>query len=66
MDVMDVIEVLPSLQLLRFQVGQAYLWSDGDELTLIDAGVVGSAASIVRASRRQPPPSSPATHPSPP
>ncbi|MFF0033249.1 hypothetical protein ACFYS7_34680 [Streptomyces avermitilis] len=35
--------------MLRFAVGQAYLWCDGDELTLIDAGTVGSAASIVQA-----------------
>jgi glyoxylase-like metal-dependent hydrolase (beta-lactamase superfamily II) len=46
---MDVIEVLPELRLLRFPVGQAYLWGDGDELTLIDAGAAGSSASIVRA-----------------
>jgi glyoxylase-like metal-dependent hydrolase (beta-lactamase superfamily II) len=43
---MDVIELLPRLHLLRFPVGQAYLWRDGDESTLIDAGPAGSAASI--------------------
>ncbi|MFF4258917.1 MBL fold metallo-hydrolase [Streptomyces sp. NPDC001663] len=43
---MDVIELLPRLHLLRFPVGQAYLWRDGDELTLIDAGPAGSAAAI--------------------
>ncbi|WP_435131519.1 MBL fold metallo-hydrolase [Actinacidiphila sp. bgisy144] len=43
---MDVIEVLPSLCMLRFEVGAAYLWRDGDELTLIDTGAVGSAAPI--------------------
>ncbi|MGW1895619.1 MBL fold metallo-hydrolase [Streptomyces sp. NPDC002004] len=46
---MDVIEVLPRLHLLRFAVGQAYLWSDGDELTLIDAGAAGAGASIADA-----------------
>ncbi|WP_406174599.1 MBL fold metallo-hydrolase [Streptomyces canus] len=43
---MDVIELLPHLRLLRFPVGQAYVWRDGDESTLIDAGPAGSAASI--------------------
>ncbi|GCB51918.1 MBL fold metallo-hydrolase [Streptomyces sp. NL15-2K] len=43
---MDVIELLPRLQLLRFPVGQAYLWRDGDELTLIDAGPPGSGAAV--------------------
>jgi glyoxylase-like metal-dependent hydrolase (beta-lactamase superfamily II) len=43
---MDVVELLPRLHLLRFPVGQAYLWRDGDDLTLIDAGPAGYAASI--------------------
>lgn len=43
---MDVIALLPHLHLLRFPVGQAYLWRDGDESTLIDAGPAGSAAPI--------------------
>ncbi|MDH6611905.1 glyoxylase-like metal-dependent hydrolase (beta-lactamase superfamily II) [Streptomyces sp. SAI-208] len=43
---MDVVELLPHLHLLRFRVGQAYLWRDGDESTLIDAGPPGSAAPI--------------------
>ncbi|MGW0337108.1 MBL fold metallo-hydrolase [Streptomyces sp. NPDC003011] len=43
---MDVVELLPELRLLRFPVGQAYLWRDGDELTLIDAGPAGSGAPI--------------------
>jgi glyoxylase-like metal-dependent hydrolase (beta-lactamase superfamily II) len=43
---MDVVEILPHLHLLRFPVGQAYLWRDGEELTLIDAGPPGSAAPI--------------------
>ncbi|MFD5008102.1 MBL fold metallo-hydrolase [Streptomyces mutabilis] len=43
---MDVIELLPRLHLLRFPVGQAYLWRDGDDLTLIDAGPAGAGARI--------------------
>lgn len=46
---MDVIELLPRLHLLRFPVGQAYLWRDGDELTLIDAGPGGSGAALAEA-----------------
>ncbi|PAK26805.1 MBL fold metallo-hydrolase, partial [Streptomyces sp. alain-838] len=41
---MDVIELLPRLHLLRFPVGQAYLWRDGDDLTLVDAGPAGAGA----------------------
>ncbi|MCA1220183.1 MBL fold metallo-hydrolase [Streptomyces sp. 8L] len=43
---MNVIEVLPTLRMLRFPVGAAYLWRDGDELTLIDTGPVGYGARI--------------------
>jgi glyoxylase-like metal-dependent hydrolase (beta-lactamase superfamily II) len=43
---MDVVELLPRLHLLRFAVGQAYLWRDGDELTLIDAGPAGAGAPL--------------------
>ncbi|MBJ6618375.1 MBL fold metallo-hydrolase [Streptomyces rochei] len=46
---MDVIELLPRLHLLRFPVGQAYAWRDGDDLTLIDAGPAGSGARIAAA-----------------
>ncbi|GGZ11444.1 MBL fold metallo-hydrolase [Streptomyces olivaceoviridis] len=46
---MDVIELLPRLYLLRFPVGQSYLWRDGDELTLVDAGPVGSGRTIADA-----------------
>ncbi|WP_309095696.1 MBL fold metallo-hydrolase [Streptomyces sp.] len=46
---MDVIELLPRLRLLRFPVGQAYLWRDGDEWTLVDAGPAGSGALIAEA-----------------
>ncbi|MFD7229853.1 MBL fold metallo-hydrolase [Streptomyces sp. NPDC059881] len=48
---MDVIEVLPRLHMLRFRIGQAYLWRDGAELTLIDSGDVDAAAGIERAVR---------------
>ena len=43
---MDVIELLPRLHLLRFPVGQAYLWRDDDALTLIDAGTIGAGRTI--------------------
>ncbi|MFE2077222.1 MBL fold metallo-hydrolase [Streptomyces misionensis] len=48
---MDVIELLPRLHLLRFPVGQAYLWRDGEELTLVDAGPIGSGPLIAEAVR---------------
>ncbi|MEU3417278.1 MBL fold metallo-hydrolase [Streptomyces murinus] len=48
---MDVIELLPRLHLLRFPVGQAYLWRDGEELTLIDAGTIGAGPVIAEAVR---------------
>ncbi|MGJ5749698.1 MBL fold metallo-hydrolase [Streptomyces puniciscabiei] len=46
---MDVIELLPRLHLLRFPVGQAYLWHDEEELTLIDAGTIGAGRAIAEA-----------------
>jgi glyoxylase-like metal-dependent hydrolase (beta-lactamase superfamily II) len=48
---MDFIEVLPQLHMFRFPIGQAYLWRDGDELTLIDAGTVHAAPDIEEAIR---------------
>ncbi|MET9467604.1 MBL fold metallo-hydrolase [Streptomyces sp. NPDC006544] len=49
---MDFVEVVPGrLHMLRFPVGQAYLWRDGAALTLIDAGHAGSAAAIEGAIR---------------
>ena len=39
------------LTMLRFDVGQAYLWRDGDDLTLIDTGPAGSAPAIAAAVR---------------
>ncbi|MGW8703208.1 MBL fold metallo-hydrolase [Streptomyces eurythermus] len=46
---MDVIELLPRLHLFRFPVGQAYLWRDDEELTLIDAGPIGAGRPIADA-----------------
>ncbi|WP_330456189.1 MBL fold metallo-hydrolase [Streptomyces sp. NBC_00820] len=46
---MDVIELLPRLHLLRFPVGQAYLWRDEEELTLVDAGPPGAGRAILDA-----------------
>ncbi|MGW8491207.1 MBL fold metallo-hydrolase [Streptomyces sp. NPDC055886] len=43
---MDLVEVLPRLHMFRFRIGQAYLWRDGADLTLIDAGDIESAAAI--------------------
>jgi glyoxylase-like metal-dependent hydrolase (beta-lactamase superfamily II) len=55
---MELIEVLPGrLHLLRFSVGQAYLWQDPGSLTLIDTGPAGSGraiAEVVEALGRQP------------
>ncbi|MFD9353085.1 MBL fold metallo-hydrolase [Streptomyces sp. NPDC060031] len=49
---MDLVEVLPGrLHMLRFPIGQAYLWCDGEALTLIDAGHVDSAPAIEGAIR---------------
>ncbi len=48
---MDLITVLPNLHLLRFHVGQAYLWCDAESLTLVDTGPAGSAPAIAEAVR---------------
>lgn len=48
---METIEVLPTLHMLRFPVGCAYLWSDDDALTLVDSGTAGSAGEIAAAVR---------------
>ncbi|MFE1365434.1 MBL fold metallo-hydrolase [Streptomyces anulatus] len=48
---MDLVEVLPQLHMFRFRIGQAYLWRDGTELTLIDAGDIDSATAIEDAIR---------------
>ncbi|MFI7385409.1 MBL fold metallo-hydrolase [Streptomyces sp. NPDC049813] len=51
----DTIDLTPRLRLLRFPVGQAYLWRDGTgpgaELTLIDAGAAGAGRPLARAVR---------------
>ncbi|WP_250293723.1 MBL fold metallo-hydrolase [Streptomyces atroolivaceus] len=49
---MDCVEVLPQLHMFRFPIGQAYLWRDGTELTLIDAGDAHAAAAIEEGVRR--------------
>ncbi|ARP73482.1 hypothetical protein LK07_31035 [Streptomyces pluripotens] len=43
---MHVIDLLPHLHLLCFPVGQAYLWRSDHELTLTDAGPMGSGRKI--------------------
>jgi glyoxylase-like metal-dependent hydrolase (beta-lactamase superfamily II) len=48
---MDFIQVSPRLYMFRFPIGQAYVWRDGDELTLVDAGQAGSAPLIEEALR---------------
>ncbi|MGW0701050.1 MBL fold metallo-hydrolase [Streptomyces sp. NPDC002867] len=48
---MDFIPVLPQLHMFRFPIGQAYLWRDGDELTLVDAGHRDAAPLIEEAIR---------------
>jgi glyoxylase-like metal-dependent hydrolase (beta-lactamase superfamily II) len=48
---MDIVELLPALHMLSFPVGAAYLWSDADELTLIDTGAAGSGEDIAEAIR---------------
>lgn len=46
---MDVIELLPRLSFIRLPVGHAYLWLDPGGLTLIDAGLPGSAPLLADA-----------------
>ncbi|MBC6446055.1 MBL fold metallo-hydrolase [Actinokineospora xionganensis] len=41
--------ITENLTLIRFPVGQAYLWRDSDDLTLIDTGAAGSAQTIADA-----------------
>jgi len=45
----DVIELLPRLYFIRLSAGHAYLWRDPDGLTLIDAGLPGSAPLLADA-----------------
>lgn len=48
---MDFVEITPRLHMLRFSIGQAYLWRDDTELTLVDAGWAGSAQEVEAALR---------------
>lgn len=48
---MDVIQIRPRLHFIRLPVGHAYLWRDPDGLTLIDAGLPGSARALAEAIR---------------
>lgn len=48
---MELLELTPRLHMLRFTVGQAYLWRDGDDLTLVDSGPPGSGPAIAAAVR---------------
>lgn len=47
---MDVtlIKIRPTLHLPRFPVGQACLWCDREELTLIDAGPAGARTATTK------------------
>ncbi|PRH80337.1 MBL fold metallo-hydrolase [Streptomyces solincola] len=50
----ETVQVLPRLLMLRFPIGQAYLWRDSDDdLTLIDAGWAGAGAGIEAAVRER-------------
>ena len=49
---MELIRLTPQLHFIRFPVGHAYLWHDPDGLTLIDAGLPGSAPLIAAAIRQ--------------
>lgn len=46
---METVPLLPALTLLRFDVGQAYLYDDGTALTLIDTGLPGNTEAIAAA-----------------
>lgn len=46
MAAMEMAKLLPSLYLLRFPIGHAYLWLDDDGMTLVDCGVAGSGEQI--------------------
>lgn len=49
---METTELLPGrLTMLRFAVGQAYVWQDPGSLTLIDTGPPGSGEAIAEAVR---------------
>jgi glyoxylase-like metal-dependent hydrolase (beta-lactamase superfamily II) len=46
---MEIVELLPRLHQVVLDFGQAYLWRDGDELTLVDTGIPGSGPAIADA-----------------
>jgi glyoxylase-like metal-dependent hydrolase (beta-lactamase superfamily II) len=46
---MEIVELRASLYLVRLDFGQLYLWRDGDELTMVDAGLAGSGPAIADA-----------------
>ncbi|MFE9133165.1 MBL fold metallo-hydrolase [Streptomyces sp. NPDC007355] len=48
---MEPTRITSRLHLLDFSIGQAYLWQDEEELTLIDAGWAGTAAGTAAAIR---------------
>ncbi|MFE0641120.1 MBL fold metallo-hydrolase [Streptomyces sp. NPDC058877] len=48
----EIIRITLRLHLLDFSIGQAYLWQDDGELTLIDAGWAGTADGTAAAVRR--------------
>lgn len=47
----EIIDVVPGLRMLRFPIGQAYAWQDGDALTVIDTGTAGHASRIAELGR---------------
>jgi hypothetical protein len=53
---MELVEITPRLHLIRYAFGQGNLWQD-DGLTVVDAGVAGSASdtgAAIRAAGREP------------
>ncbi|MFI6416044.1 MBL fold metallo-hydrolase [Streptomyces sp. NPDC050842] len=48
---MELISITQRLYLLDYSIGQAYLWRDEEELTLVDAGWAGSADATTEAIR---------------
>lgn len=46
---MEPERVVPGVYLLRFEIGQVYLWEWSDGLTVVDTGIDGSAEAILHA-----------------
>jgi glyoxylase-like metal-dependent hydrolase (beta-lactamase superfamily II) len=46
---MEPEHVVPGVHLLRFEIGQVYLWEWGSSLTIVDTGIDGSAEAILQA-----------------